>query len=119
MKNIIKLFTKADFVLIFILLLISGILFANMRSELTSRKVEIHYHNKLLGTFSLNEDQIIDLEEGIRIESANGKIRMKQNTCAHQYCVQQGWSESLPIICVPNEISIVIKSKKEEMLITR
>lgn len=119
MKNILKLFTKADIILIIILLIISGMLFAKMKSQLTDRQVEIHYHNKLFGTFSLQEDQIINLAEGIQIEISNGKIRMKQNTCIHQYCVQQGWSDSLPIICVPNEISIVIKSKKEKMLITR
>ncbi|MDO9576866.1 MAG: NusG domain II-containing protein [Candidatus Cloacimonadales bacterium] len=119
MKNILKLFTTPDIFLIAILLVISGLMLINMKSALTTKKVEIHYHNKLIGTYSLSEPQIIDVDDGIQVEIAKNKVRMKQNTCAHQYCVQQGWSDALPIICVPNEVSIVIKSKKEEMLITR
>jgi hypothetical protein len=119
MKNILKLFTIPDIILIVILLTISGLMLANMKSELTSKKIEIHYHNKLVGTYSLNESQIINLDKGIQVEITKNKVRMKTNTCEHQYCVQQGWSDTLPIICVPNEILIMIKSQKEEMLITR
>ncbi len=119
MKNILKLFTVADIFLITILLFISGLMLVNMKSDLTTKKVEINYHNELVGTFSLKESLIIDVDKGIQVEIADHKVRMKQSTCLHQYCVQQGWSDRFPIICVPNEVSIVIKSKKEEMLITR
>ena len=119
MKKILKLFTIADIVLIGVLLVISGILLSKMRADLTNKMVEINFHNKLVGTYSLNEPRLIDLEKGIEVEIADNKVRIKKNTCAHQYCVQQGWSDALPIICVPNEISIIFKSKKEEMLITR
>jgi len=47
-----------------------------------------------------------------------GKIRIKKNTCPHQYCVKQGWSNSLPIICVPNKLAIYFE-KDEQILITR
>lgn len=119
MIRIFKLFTTADLILILLLLIISGVIFAEMKTQLTDQKVEIRYHNKLIGTYSLNESRIIDLDEGIQIEIARGKVRMKENTCAHQYCVQQGWSNTFPIICVPNEISIVILGQPTEMLITR
>ena len=50
----------------------------------------------------------------------DGKVRIKASTCKNKYCVKQGWSNRFPIICIPNEVSVVIKSKKkEEMLITR
>ena len=119
MKHVLKLFTSADIVLIIILLIISGALLLQMRSDLTSKKVEINYHNKLVGTYSLNESQIIKIDTGIQVEIKDNKVRINRNTCAHQYCVQQGWSDGLPIICEPNELSVVIKSKEEEMLITR
>jgi len=119
MKKILKLFTIADIILIVILLAVSGIMLINMKSDLTNKKVEISYHNELVGIYSLNESRIIDIDAGIQVEIDNNKIRIKRNTCAHQYCVQQGWSDGLPVICVPNEVSIVFISKKEEMLITR
>jgi hypothetical protein len=119
MKNFLKLFTIADIVLIAILLTVSGFMLINMKSDLTTKKIEINYHNELIGTYSLNKSQTIEVDEGIQIEIADNKVRIKHNTCAHQYCVQQGWNDVLPIICVPNELSIVIISKKEEMLITR
>ncbi|HPR17555.1 MAG TPA: NusG domain II-containing protein [Candidatus Cloacimonadota bacterium] len=119
MKKILKLFTVADIVLIVILLIIAGFFLCKMKSDLTGKKVEIHYHNKLVGTYSLHEDQIIKVDEGIVVEIAHQKVRIKENTCPHQDCVKQGWSDSLPIICVPNELSVVIKGEKEDMLITR
>ena len=90
-----------------------------MRSNLQNRKIEIHQHNQLVGTFNSNEDQKIELGADAEVEIANGKIRITRNTCKKQYCVQQGWSGNLPIVCVPNQIVINFISKKEEMLITR
>jgi len=90
-----------------------------MKSNLQNKKIEIHHHNELVGVYSLEDSQLIELEAGIQIQIAAGKVRIKENNCKHQYCVQQGWSDQLPIICVPNEIAINVISKKEEMLITR
>jgi len=91
-----------------------------IKDDISAKQVEISYHNKLIASVSLDKDRIIDLAEGIIVEIKDGKIRIKESTCKNKYCVKQGWSNRFPIICVPNEVSVVIKSKKkEEMLITR
>jgi len=118
-KKLLKVFTLPDIILIIALLVLSGLLLANMKSQLTSPKIEIYSHNNLVGIYNLNKSQIIYIDEGIEVEISENKVRMIQNTCKHQYCVQQGWSTNLPIICVPNEIAVNFISKKDEMLITR
>ncbi|MCK4653951.1 MAG: NusG domain II-containing protein [Candidatus Cloacimonetes bacterium] len=118
-KNLKKIFTPADIVLIVILLIISGIFLWGIKNELQAKEVEIYFHNKFIKKCNLNDDQTLKLEDGIVVEIKDGKVRMKESTCRLQYCVKQGWSNRFPIICVPNEVSIIIKSKKKEMLITR
>ncbi|HHE65284.1 MAG TPA: hypothetical protein ENL09_04605 [Bacteroidetes bacterium] len=119
MKKLLKLFTAADIGLIVILIVIAVTLFWQMKSDLQNRKIEIHQHNKLVGIFDSNKDQIIKLGSEAEVEIANGEVRIIKSSCKKQYCVQQGWSKNFPIICVPNEIAITFISKKEEMLITR
>jgi hypothetical protein len=118
-KNLKKILTPADIVLIVILLIISGIFLWGMNKNYRNKEVEIYYHNQLVKKCDLSQDQLIEIAPGITAEIENGKVRMKESTCRNRYCVKQGWSDRFPIICVPNEVSIVIKSKKEEMLITR
>ena len=119
MKRVLKIFTAADIGLIVILLLIAMALLWQIKTTFLNKKIEIHHHNELVGTYDLQEDQLIELGKEAVVEIAGKKVRIKDSTCKKQYCVQQGWSERLPIICVPNEIVINFISKKEEMLITR
>ncbi|MCD4796415.1 MAG: NusG domain II-containing protein [Candidatus Cloacimonetes bacterium] len=118
-KDLKKIFTPADIVLIIILLFISGLFLWGIKNEFQAKEVEIYYHNELIEKCSIKDDRIIELDKGIEIEIKDGKVRMKESTCKNQFCVKQSWSDRFPIICVPNEVSIIIKSKKEEMLITR
>ena len=118
-KDLKKILTPADIVFIVILLIISGIFLWGMNKNYRNKEVEIYYHNQLVKKCDLSQDQLIEISPGITAEIENGKVRMKESTCRNQYCVKQGWSDRFPLICVPNQVSIVIKSKKEEMLITR
>ncbi|MDP8267677.1 MAG: NusG domain II-containing protein [Candidatus Tenebribacter davisii] len=119
-KKLGKIFTLADVTLILFLLSISVFILVLIKDDISEKQVEISYHNKLLVSTQLNKDRIINVDDGIVVEIKNGKVRMKESTCRNQYCIKQGWSDKFPIICVPNEIAVVIKSKqKEEMLITK
>ncbi len=119
LSHLKKLFTKADIILIILLLVIAIIISVTLLNKRNEKIVEIHQNNKLIKRCKLDKDDIIEIDELIIIEIKNGKVRMKSSSCKNQVCVKQGWSSYFPIICVPNKISIVIKSKKEEMLITR
>ncbi|MCD6176219.1 MAG: NusG domain II-containing protein [Candidatus Cloacimonetes bacterium] len=119
-RNLRKIFTSADIILIFFLLSITVFMLVLIKDNISAKQVEISYHNKLVASVPLDKDRIIDLDEGIVVEIKDGKVRIKESTCKNNYCVKQGWSNRFPIICIPNEVSVVIKSKKkEEMLITK
>ena len=118
-KDLKKILTPADIVLIVILLIVSGVFLWGMNKNYRNKELEIYYHNELVTKCNLNQDQLIEITPGIVVQIEDGQVCMKESTCKHQYCVKQGWSDRFPIICVPNQVSIVIKSKKEEMLITR
>ncbi len=111
--------TRADVVLIVLFLAVASALFAVYnRSE--GSIVEIRYGDRLIGQYRLEQNQVIEIDEGIAAEIREGKIRMLRSTCPHQVCVQQGWTSSpaTPIVCVPRRVFIRIVSEKQKMMIT-
>jgi len=119
-QNFRKIFTSADVILIFFLLIIAVFMLFLIKDDISAKHVEISFHNKFVASVPLDKDRIIDINEGIVVEIKDGKVRIKESTCKNKYCVKQGWSNRFPIICIPNEVSVVIKSKqKEEILITK
>ena len=119
LSNLKKIFTKADIILITCLLILSGLFLWGFKKNFSEKDIEVYHHNILIYKENLNQNKIIEIEKGIVIEIKKGKARMKESTCKNQICVKQGWNDAFPIICVPNEVSVVIKSKKQDMLITR
>jgi len=119
-RDLRKIFTSADIILIFFLLVIAVIILVLIKDDISAKQVEIRYHNKLVTSAPLNKDRIIEIDAGIVVEIKDGKVRIKESNCKNKYCIKQGWSDRFPIICIPNEVSVMIKSKKKEkMLITR
>jgi len=110
-----KVITKADLILIFILISSSVLSFIHSNRNPNNAEVLIYIHNELFDRVELTtQRQIIEIETGITLEIKDRKIRLTSSTCREQFCVKQGWTKSLPIICVPNELLITIKSKKKE-----
>ncbi len=119
-SNLRKIFTSADIILIFFLLSIAVFMLVLIKDDISAKQVEISYHNKFVASVPLDKDKTINIDEGIVVEIKDGEVRIKESTCKNKYCVKQGWSNRFPIICIPNEVSVVIKSKKkEEILITK
>ncbi|MBN1327399.1 MAG: NusG domain II-containing protein [Candidatus Cloacimonetes bacterium] len=118
-RDLIHLLTGADLILIGSILVIAIFFYIHFNSGKTARFVEIYRENDLLCRHSLASDGIIEIDDGILVEIREGKVRMLSSTCKNQYCVRQGWSDTYPIICVPNRISVVIKGAEEmPMLMT-
>ncbi len=118
-KNIYRILTKSDIILIIFLILFSGFLFFHNQNKSKSKNVEIYYKNNLIGIYPISKDKIISVDNHIKVEIKNNKVRMLENNCKRQLCVKQGWSDSTPIICVPNKVMIKIVSKsKNKMLIS-
>jgi hypothetical protein len=118
MKRIFDLITLPDFFLILFLLIFAGLMSIQINSDLNKSQVIITKANDFVGSYYLTDNKVIEIDKNVAIEIKNGKVRMLRSDCSHQYCVRQGWNDLMPIICVPNQIVISIKSK-EDILITR
>ncbi len=117
-NNLFKILTFPDKILIIVVLITSVFSFFYIKSKMNTVCATIYYQQKELGTFSLTKDKIINIDKGIVVEIKNGKVRMKESTCKNKYCIKQGWSNSVPIVCLPNKVLIKFNSKRK-MIITR
>ena len=77
--------------------------------------VTITLDGKVYGTYSLLEEQTIEIKEGDKlnvIEIKGGKATMKTASCPDQLCVDQndiGFDKE-SIICLPNKVVISVTS---------
>ena len=113
--------TKTDIIVISIILL--SAIFTFMLNLKTNSKIDIiiTHNNQVYATLPLMSDNTILLEDIAIIEINNNKARISFSTCKNQLCIKQGWSDRLPIICVPNMILIDFKDNnndKDRMFIT-
>jgi len=112
--NKFKLLTKADYILVLMILTFSLIGIAGIRNRNRNRTAYIYYHNCLIGAYSLNHSQIIKINENCEAEVKDGKIRMLRSDCPDKRCIHQGLSDTMPIICLPNQIVIDIKTDSQK-----
>lgn len=80
----------------------------------TKLKAYIYNHNILTGVYSLSKEQLIKINENCIAEIKDNKIRMLESDCPDKRCIRQGWSDLLPIICLPNQIVIEIKADNQK-----
>lgn len=108
----------ADVVLILLILL--AIIFS-ARYYLSNKphsQVYIYKDNQLFGIYSLEKDKIIKIDVHNTVEIKNGKVRMKFSDCPDKRCVKQGFTKSMPIICLPRKVVIEINDNgKQKKLI--
>ena len=82
-------------------------------------KVTVKVNGELKGTYSLAEDQTIEINGGTNIlQIKNGKADMTEADCPDQLCVHQKaisrTGES--IICLPNQVVVSVQGSKESEL---
>jgi hypothetical protein len=111
-KTKLKLMTFADVILILIILMGAIFSYVYMKKDRADLQAYIYYRNSLIGTYELSKTQIIRINENCSAEIKDGKINMSKSDCPDKRCVKQGWSDLLPIICLPNQIVIEIKNNK-------
>jgi len=102
-----------DIFLIGSIVVICIMLFIGHHSKHTTLHANIYLYDSLLGSYDLSGSKVIKINVHASAEIKNGKIRMFQSDCPDQRCVRQGWTDKVPIICLPNHIEIeVIQSDK-------
>lgn len=120
LKSIIGMITLPDKILIGILLILAISSVLLLRANSQPQELDIFVDNELWGSYSLWEDKEIEIEDGITVEIREGRVRMKESTCRNQICVNQGFSKSLPVICAPRKIALMIRHRQAlDIMITR
>jgi len=117
----LKLLSKTDLIMI-CLILLSGVLsfLYTLSSKSQKHHVLIYHNNIVIRTENLNQNLTIPIDSLLIIEIANGKARIVHSSCKNLVCERIGWSNSKPIICVPNKVFLEFSKKEEEdLFITR
>ena len=113
-KDRIRLWTRADAVLIAICAAAAALLFwyaaAHAERLMAHPRLEILAGDTVYGTYELSEDREIRIGEGNLCEIRNGKVRMTWADCPDQICVhtraidRSGGS----IVCLPRHVVLRI-----------
>ncbi|MDZ4121117.1 MAG: NusG domain II-containing protein, partial [Candidatus Cloacimonadaceae bacterium] len=113
-KNIRKTITMADVLLIIVILsaiILSGIRIHKNRNQL---HVFVYKDNILVGSYPLDKDRTVVIDEHNTIQIRNRKVRMISADCPDKRCIKQGDTQTMPIICVPNHLIVEIKKNHAE-----
>lgn len=112
---LLKILTKTDIAIIFIILFSSGISFLYPQFRKKDNNILIlNFNNQIYTVESLTESKTIELDTVAVIEINDGKARIAYSTCKNQNCVSHGWSNSESIICVPNKIHLDFSNNNDE-----
>ncbi len=104
----------ADFLLILAVIAAiigTAIIFLKKDEE---RFVHIYKDNLAVGVYPLNRDRVIRLDEHNTVGIKDGKVRMLKADCPDKLCVKQGAGDVLPIVCLPNQVVVEIRSRNAE-----
>lgn len=108
----------ADVMLIIVILVCVAISAYRLSNREREMSVFVYKNNQLYGEYPLLIDATIVIDEHNTIEIKDKKVRMIKADCPDERCVKQGFSSSLPIMCVPNHVIIEIKvNDADKMLI--
>ncbi len=105
---------KRDLILVISLLVVAGIVFLifNINNK-SGKTVVITENGSTYGTYSLSENNIIDIKTNLghnKVVIKDGKVHMEEADCPDKYCVDKGniskTNESL--ICLPHKLVVEI-----------
>jgi len=118
-----RLLSKTDLAVILIILLSAAVAFLyTLKNRNENKNVIINLDNQVFAVESLSSNQTIKLDSLAVVELNYKGARISFSTCRNQNCVNQGWSNSLPVVCVPNRIVLEFpnrrRNNKDELFIT-
>lgn len=121
---------KKDFILIFSVLIVIAFSFGvnHFLNTKSTENIEIYVDNKLYKTCSINDEEIIKIEnkKGYNIVKIhNHGVEIIEASCPDKVCIHSGFitKPSESIVCLPNKVNIKITTnddnhKNEEDIIS-
>ena len=107
---------KNDLILIGILLLISTVFFLyNGFGMEKGSQIVITVNDEIFGSYSLNEEQTIPIDEHNTLKISNGQADMIWADCPDELCIKQKpiSKSGENIICLPNKVVVSVISDKQ------
>ena len=109
-----KIIKKADIALFVLLILIGlGLSWWSLASGTQGQKVVVTVDGKLYGTYSLVENQTVEIRQRGRLNKITIKdetVQMSYSDCRNQVCVRTNQS----IVCLPNKVMVEITGGEED-----
>ncbi|MCI4625018.1 MAG: NusG domain II-containing protein [Candidatus Magnetoovum sp. WYHC-5] len=116
-NEIIKSITFFDIALFIALLAVNLLALVYVTfSYPAGEKVVVEINNKLLYSYTLSVDRVVELKEGITLEIKDDKVRVLWSDCPNKLCMKQGWITKGAIICLPKRIVIKITGSATDKL---
>lgn len=111
---------KNDYVLIAVILLAAGIIFGGYQflHRQDGAVVTVSVDGKITGTYSLNEDKEIRINDTNTLVIKDGEADMTKADCPDQICVKQKSisKNGETIVCLPNKVVITVISDSSSEL---
>ena len=116
--------SKFDIVFIALILVFSassiiGVTLRRFQQPQQPRIAFVYQAGKVLEKVNLEKDSLVTILNGkMQLQVKNGRIRVVKADCLQQICVNMGWIQlsGQTITCVPNKVSVEIKSKGASVL---
>lgn len=112
-----KLFTKKDFIIIFVILIIGIVGFFIINKAEKGKTVVIKSNGEIVETISLSENGYVTEISGVVVCIENEKVFVKESSCKDKVCVNSGELSKAgqSAICAPNGVSVEISGKSENL----
>lgn len=106
---------KKDIYLVLVLGIAAILMFVfiNISHQTAGNNIKITIDGKVYGTYSLQEDQVIEVKEDLginRVQIKNGKAKMIEADCPDGYCMDQNEisKENETIVCLPHKLVVEV-----------
>jgi len=109
-----KLFGKFD---VFLYLIIFSFLFCLFFFREAPGDVRVYVDGDLYMIVSLTENAVYEIEDFMKIEISDSRVRVTESTCPDKLCIKAGWVDTpgIPIVCVPNKTMVIIEGKDRDI----
>lgn len=109
---------KKDIILISVILGISLILLLVLKKD--NNYAYVYYNNKLIKEIDLNKDNnyTVDGYNGkVKIVVKNKQLKVDEESSPLHLCSLQGFSNTSPIVCLPNKIVIEFNNNELDTIV--